>query len=58
MREALEMVKALRMQNMMQIRKKNAYFVTNLLFELFEKVLLRLSALIGGAIDKYKKASF
>ena len=32
MREPWEMVTASRMQNMVQIRKKNSYFVTKLLF--------------------------
>ena len=53
MRETLEMVRASLMQNMVEIRKKNNCFVTMLLFRLFEKVLLGLSALRaphGGAI--------
>ena len=32
MREPLEMLRASLMQNMVQIRKKNTYFVTKLLF--------------------------
>ena len=53
MRETLEIVTALLMQNMVQIREKNTYFVTELFFELFEKVIFGLSALrapTGGAI--------
>ena len=46
MRESLEMYTASRMQHMVQIRKKNIYFVTNLPFcFFFEKVPLGLSAL-------------
>ena len=45
MREPLEMVTTSLMQNMVQIRKKNTYFVTKLLFIFGEKVLLGLSAL-------------
>ena len=37
MREPLEMVTASLMQNMVQIRKENIYFVTKLLFESFGK---------------------
>ena len=37
MREALEMVTASRMQNMVQVRKKNVYFMTKILLELYEK---------------------
>ena len=36
MRETLEMVKASRMQNMVDFRKKNSYFVTKGLFEIFD----------------------
>jgi len=32
MREPLEMITVLRMQNMVEIRKKNTYFVTESLF--------------------------
>ena len=52
MREPLEMITVSRMQNMVEIRKKNTCFVTNYFFEIFEKVLLGLSAFraptIGG----------
>ena len=44
MREPLEMFTASLMQNMVQIRKKNMYFATKLLFGILEKVLLGLSA--------------
>ena len=44
MREPLEIVTASRMQNMVEIRKKNTCFVTILHFRFFEKVLLGLSA--------------
>jgi hypothetical protein len=37
MREPLEMVTASRMQNMVEIHKKNICFVTKLFFEIFEK---------------------
>ena len=39
MREPLEMVTVLVMQNMVQIRKTNSYFVTKLLKKRMEKVL-------------------
>ena len=45
MREPFEMVTALLMQNMVQLRKENTYFVTNLFLEILEAVLLGLSAL-------------
>ena len=45
MREPLEMVIASLVQNMVQIRNENTYFVTNFFFELLEKVLFGLSAL-------------
>ena len=40
MRKTLEMITVLRMQNMVEIRKKNTYFVTILLFGIlkFEKI--------------------
>ena len=54
MRKPLEMYVDLRMQNMVQIRKKkNSHFVTNLLFEIFGRLPLGLSALRaphGGAM--------
>ena len=41
MRETLEMVTVLRMQNMVEIRKKNTCFVTNRFFKNIEKILNR-----------------
>ena len=49
MQKPLEMYTASRMQNMWQIRKKSAHSLTNLLFKLFEKVLLGRSALRAPA---------
>ena len=45
MREPLEMVTAPPMLKMVQTRKKNIHFVTKLLLEMLEKVLLGHSAL-------------
>ena len=52
MRKPSEMYTALRMQNMMQICKENAYFMTNLPIEFFEEVLLDVvvESPHGGAI--------
>ena len=53
MREPLEMATAPHMQNIVEIRKNNTYFVTKLFWGFFEKVLLGLSALRaphGGAM--------
>ena len=45
MREPLKMFTASLMQNMVQIRKKNAYFVIELFYEIFGKSPFWLSAL-------------
>ena len=54
MREALEMVTASLMQNMMQIGKKNTYFVTISFFvETLDKVPLGLLALRAPTVGPY-----
>ena len=53
MRERLEMFTATLMQNMVQIRKRNTYFVTELFFRIFEKssfVALEVEKPHGGAM--------
>ena len=51
--EPLEMHVASRMQNMVQVRKTNVYFVTNLLFDIFGKVFLGLSAVRALTVGPY-----
>ena len=41
------------MKNMVQIRKKNSYFVAKLFFELSEKVLWGLSALRAPTVGPF-----
>ena len=53
MREPLEMVAASLTQNRMRNRKKNAYFMTKLIFEIVEKVLWGLSALRAPTVGPY-----
>ena len=50
MRATLEMHTASRMQNIFEFLKKNVYFVTNLFFYIFGKVLLGLSALRASTV--------
>ena len=54
MREPLEIVTASRIQNMVEIRKKNTYFVTKLLFRIFGNSsfgALGVESPHGGAIN-------
>ena len=53
MREPLEMVTASLMQNMVQIRTKNKYFVTKSYFLIFGKVLLGLSTLRAPTVGPF-----
>ena len=56
MRETLEMITVSRMQNMVEIRKKNTYFVTILLFWNFGKSsfgALGVEIPHGGAISSH-----
>ena len=56
MREALEMVTASLMQNMVQIQKKNDYFETKFFFiEILEKVILGLSALRAPTVGPFSE---
>ena len=52
MREPLEIVTVSLMQDMVQSRKKNIYFVTKLLFEILEKVILGLSPLRAPTVGQ------
>ena len=53
MREPLEMVTVSFMQHVVQFRKKNTCFVTKLLFEMLEKVLVGFSALRAPTVGPY-----